>query len=155
VIILQCNMNAFSSTEEVVLNKSLYISKLLLALVVLCPYQCVVGSCLPGGSDIEAEVCLSNCGCDVLLPVDLQNPPATPPADCSCGDCFCQGALPITVADDNRTIAAIALSTDQWHYSTVALPVNLPHTQVEFISIFAVTNAKAPDVCAVLSCWLI
>lgn len=148
-------MNAFSITEEVVLNKSLTISKLLLALVVLCPYQCVVGSCLPGGSDIEAEVCLSNCGCDALLPVDFQNPPATPPADCSCGDCFCQGALPISVVADNRTIVAVELSTDPWHYSTVALPLILPHAQVEFTSIFAVSNAKAPDVCAVLSRWII
>jgi len=155
VIILQCNMIAFSITEEVVLNKSFYISKLLLALVVLCPYQCVVGSCLPGGSDIEAEVCLSNCGCDALLPVDFQPPPATPPADCSCGDCFCQGALPITVADTNRTIVAVEFGTDQWNNITVALPVTLPRAQVEFTSIFAVSNAKAPDVCAVLSCWLI
>jgi hypothetical protein len=155
VIILQCNMIAFSITEEVVLNKSFTISKLLLALVVLCPYQCVVGSCLLGGSDIEAEVCLSNCGCDALLPVDFQTPPATPPADCSCGDCFCQGALPITVADTNRTIVAVELSTDQWNYSIVTLPATLPRAQVEFTSIFAVSNAKAPDVCAVLSCWLI
>jgi hypothetical protein len=155
VIILQCNMNAFSIKEEVVLNKSLTISKLLLALVVLCPYQCVVGSCLPVGTDIAAEICSSSCGCDALLPVDFQNAPAAPPNDCSCGDCFCQGALPITIADDNRTIVAIELSMDQWHYSTVALPVTLPRAQVAFISIFAVTNAKAPDVCAVLSCWII
>jgi hypothetical protein len=148
-------MNTFSITEEVALNKSLTISKLLLALVVLCPYQCVVGSCLPVGTDFEAEVCLSNCGCDALLPVDFQNPPATPPADCSCGDCFCQGALPISVVADNRTIVAVELSTDQWHYSTVALPMTLPRAQVEFISIFAVTNAKAPDVCAVVSRWII
>ena len=145
----------FSITEEVVLNKSLTISKLLLALVVLCPYQCVVGSCLPVGADIEAEFCSSSCGCDTLLPVDFQNPPATPTNDCSCGFCFCQGALPITVADDNRTIVAVELSTDQWNNSTVALPALLLHAQVEFTSIFAVTNAKAPDVCAVLSCWII
>jgi len=145
----------FSIAEEVVLNKSLTISKLLLALVVLCPYQCVVGSCLPVGTDIEAEFCSSSCGCDTLLPVDFQNPPATPPNDCSYGFCFCQGALPITVADDNRTLVAVELSTDQWNNSTVALPALLLHAQVEFTSIFAVTNAKAPDVCAVLSCWII
>jgi hypothetical protein len=155
VIILQCNMNAFSITEEVMLNKSLYISKLLLALVVLCPYQCVVGSCLPSGTEMEAEVCLSNCGCDALLPVDFQNPPATPPVDCSCGDCFCQGALPITVADTNRTIVAVEFGTDQWNNLTVALPSTQACAQVEFTSIFAVTNAKAPDICAVLSCWII
>ena len=154
MIILQCNMNAFSITEEVMLNKSLYISKLLLALVVLCPYQCVVGSCLPSGTEMEAEVCLSNCGCDALRPVDFQNPPATP-ADCSCGDCFCQGALPITVADTNRTIVAVEFGTDQWHNLTVALPSTQACAQVEFTSIFAVTNAKAPDICAVLSCWII
>ena len=148
-------MNAFSIKEEVVLNKSLYISKLLLALVVLCPYQCVVGSCLPVGIDFEAEVCLSNCGCDALLPVDFQNPPAIPPADCSCGDCFCQGALPITVADTNRTIVAVEFGTDQWNNITVALPLTQPRAQVELTSIFAVTNAKAPDICAVLSCWII
>ena len=145
----------FSIAEEVVLNKSLTISKFLLALVVLCPYQCVVGSCLPVGADIEAEFCSSSCGCDTLLPVDFQNPPATPPNDCSYGFCFCQGALPITVADDNRTLVAVELSTDQWNNSTVALPALLLHAQVEFTSIFAVTNAKAPDVCAVLSCWII
>ena len=154
MIILQCNMNAFSITEEVMLNKPLYISKLLLALVVLCPYQCVVGSCLPSGAEMEAEVCLSNCGCDALLPVDFQTPPATP-ADCSCGDCFCQGALPITVADTNRTIVAAEFGTDQWNNLTVALPPTQPCAQVEFTSIFAVTNAKAPDICAVLSCWII
>tara|TARA_B110000438_G_scaffold243385_1_gene243396 strand:- start:1535 stop:1978 length:444 start_codon:yes stop_codon:yes gene_type:complete len=147
-------MNAFSITEEVMLNKSLYISKLLLALVVLCPYQCVVGSCLPSGTEMEAEVCLSNCGCDALLPVDFQNPPATP-ADCSCGDCFCQGALPITVADTNRTIVAVEFGTDQWNNLTVALPSTQACAQVEFTSIFAVTNAKALDICAVLSCWII
>ena len=145
----------FSIAEEVVLNKSLTISKLLLALVVLCPYQCVVGSCLPVGTAIGAEVCSNSCGCDTLPPVDFQNPPATPPNDCSYGFCFCQGALPITVADDNRTLVAVELSTDQWNNSTVALPALLLHAQVEFTSIFAVTNAKALDVCAVLSCWII
>ena len=155
MIILQCNMNAFSIKEEVVLNKSLTISKLLLALVVLCPYQCVVGSCLPVGTDIAAEICSSSCGCDALLPVDFQNAPAAPPNDCSCGDCFCQGALPITVADTNRTIVAVEFGTDQWNNLTVALPSTQACAQVEFTSIFAVTNAKAPDVCAVLSCWII
>ena len=135
------------------LFKSKYISILLVALVVQCPFQCVFGGCVASEIGVGSTDCSCCCGC--TQPVDdCEEPNPDVPADCTCGDCFCGGALPVNdISDDLVVPELVGFMTFgvQLETTTVVLPTPQVHCSTFAFSV----DATALEVRAALCCWVI
>ena len=134
------------------LNKSQYISLLLVGLVVLCPFQCVFGGCLASYVGDDAVTCSACDHCSE--PVDNEEPNPNSPSDCNCGDCFCRGALPVDEVTQDIVLTELVSYMTSW--VKLDLPqVELPTSQIQRHSNVLPTDASALEVRAALCCWLI
>jgi len=131
------------------LLKAQYISILLIGLVVLCPFQCILGGCLAG----DTVQVLSCCNCE-LPASDTGGSVPSAPEDCNCGDCFCRGALPVDESSDDIVFAELVSFMTSW-VKLDLMPVELPNSQVERHSNVLSIDASALEVRAALCCWLI
>ena len=134
------------------LNKSQYISILLVGLVMLCPFQCIFGGCLAGDIGDDAVACSV---CDHCSgPVDNEEPNPSSPSDCNCGDCFCRGALPVDEATQDIVLTELVSYMTSWVKLDLT-QVELPTGQVQRHSNVLSIDASALEVRAALCCWLI
>ena len=73
------------------LKNSPFISIFLAALIVLCPFQCIVTCCFSSDHCEQPQVA---CGCNCPNSERESEPlKRDVPSDCDCGDCFCRGAI--------------------------------------------------------------
>jgi len=132
-----------------------YISVLLSALVVQCPFQCFVGDCFANGL-AESSCCFSECcGSQSQQPTDdSQKPNPNAPDDCPCGDCFCRGALPIDEISDGQVIAELVSFMTCWVKLETSRQAG-PTTQVRPPSFVLPTHSSGHDMRSALSSWLL
>lgn len=84
-----------------------WISILLAAVILQCPWHCKMGSCCVAGAvcenetpeaSVAASCCSDHCPRRGAEPAQLpENPPI--PTDCGCDSCICLGALPVDTVD--------------------------------------------------------
>lgn len=132
------------------LNKSRYIAILLSAVVVMCPFQCVFGTCLANDVE-ESSVCSEQCGCPSQ---DSNDSTPSTPCSCPCTDCFCCGALP--VVDIGEEVISVQLTSFLITWMKIdETSTSIPVAQVNRHSSVISVDATATDARAALSCWLI
>jgi hypothetical protein len=135
------------------LVNSKYISLLLIALVIQCPFQCIFGGCFANEIGGGITACSSCCN-HSSQPVDDCEEPSHDASDCNCGDCFCRGALPVNDISDDLIVAELVSFMTFWvklETTTVALPTS----QVQHSSIVLSVDATPLEVRAALCCWVI
>ena len=131
-----------------------YISMLLIALIVHCPFQCIYGGCLANGLDgevVASSACCNHCS----QPADPgETPSPNLPSDCNCGDCFCRGALPDEELSQDIVLADVLSCMTSW-VKLELIPFELPTSQVHRHSNALPVDASALEVRAALCCWVI
>ena len=129
------------------------ISILLAALVVFCPFQCILSSCMSSGSDLGTVSATSCCG-HCSQPAGDGEHGSELPADCNCGDCFCRGALPVEDVSQDLVFVDLVTFITTW-VNLDAAPVATPSGQLIRHSSALPIDASALEVRASLCCWVI
>ncbi len=126
---------------------------LLIALVVLCPFQCIFGGCLANGLG-ERAVSSTSCCDRCSQPASDGEHDSNAPVDCNCGDCFCRGALPINDISDDVIVAELVSVMTFWVKLEVE-NVNPPTCPAIYHRSSLPIDASALEVRAALCCWVI
>lgn len=144
------------SDEDIRLRVPGLIAILLSVQVVLCPFQCMP-HCEPVESS-ESTTHLVCCEtCDASFAVEAERPEnSTPdsPHGCPCGDCMCQGALPVKDISDEYSVADLDCQVAEWFSLEIPRQIN-ETAQSESNSFLLPFMTSAHDVRSVLSCWVI
>jgi hypothetical protein len=139
--------------ENTDLSKTGYLSILLSALVVLCPFKCIIGGLtLPVGD--ESAACAGCCDHCSRHGDDRSPSNPTVPTDCNCGDCFCHGALPVNTVSDDVAVAELVSFMTVWTKLETMLVVAKPAACRRNSNPLPV-DASALEVRASLCCWVI
>ena len=134
------------------MNSARYISILLSLVVVLCPFNCLLSSCL-AGSDGESKV-ISSC-CHSCMPTDSPEKPAPSESkDCECRDCFCRGALPTNDVSTEFLSVELTSVFVEWLKPLVETTASLSPQLNQTGFLFKPDSSRA-EARATLSCWLI
>ncbi len=148
--VIVCNIPIIG---HLLLSGQRYIAIYLAAVVVLCPFQCVLLA--KTSADVGEKVCCGNCGTASKTPNKApQNSTPKNPSDCPCHGCFCCGALPVDKVEDCSDFV-VSNTLDDIDIVKLDVLVADPPFYLGFASFELPSNLSGRAASVAFSCWLL